>query len=246
MKIVSSLYLTVAAHESVGHGLIATVREGPVAPPIRTLHRRLGVLVPFALSCADADDAMHQLALCLLLLQVVVLGDAVDELADLIGLTGEGGVRCALGQLVNLMKGVELQQFLGNERVNVGAGVTQVIKVQVLPGVQAGVADWPLAVALAGCACCAGNMAWLCRKYGYRLTCNSYILVAEAVAGRQFGGFGRLAGLQWYATGGVGHSHAIGGVGLTACFGGVVCGALVDRQAGLSAAIEAAGQDTAD
>lgn len=48
------------------------------------------------------------------------------------------------------------------------------------------------------------------------------------------------------ATGGVGHSHAIRRVGLTTCFRGMVCGALVNRQAGLSAAVKPAGQYTTD
>ena len=126
--------LTVTAHERVGHGLVAAVREGPVAPPVRTLPRRLVALVPLALPRTDADDAVHQLALGLLLLQVVVLSDAVDELADLVGLAGERGVGSALGQLVDLVQGVELQQLLGDERVNVCARVAQVIQVIVLPG----------------------------------------------------------------------------------------------------------------
>lgn len=91
-------------------------------------------LVSLALPRADADDAVHQLALGLLLLQVVVLGDAVDELADLVGLAGERGVGGALGQLVDLVQGVKLQQLLGDERVNVCARVTQVVQVIVLTG----------------------------------------------------------------------------------------------------------------
>ncbi len=126
--------LTVTAHESVGHGLVAAVGESPVVPPVGTLPRRLVALVPLPLSRADADDSVHQLALGLLLLQVVVLSDAVDELADLVGLAGERGVGRALGQLVNLVQGVQLQQLLGDERVDVCARVTQVIQVIVLTG----------------------------------------------------------------------------------------------------------------
>lgn len=106
--------LTVTAHESVGHGLVAAVRESPVAPAIRTLSCRLMALVSLALPRADADDPVHQLALGLLLFQVVVLGDAVDELTDLVGLAGERRVRGALGQLVDLVQGVKLQQLLGD------------------------------------------------------------------------------------------------------------------------------------
>lgn len=128
------LDLTVTAHEGVGHGLVAAVREGPVAPPVRTLSCRLMALVSLALPGADADDSVHQLALGLLLLQVVVLSDAVDELADLVGLAGERGVGGALGQLVNLVQGVKLQQLLGDKRVNICARVTQIIQVIVLTG----------------------------------------------------------------------------------------------------------------
>lgn len=71
-------------------------------------------LVPLALPRADANDSVHQLALGLLLLQVVVLGNAVDELTDLVGLAGERGVRGALGKLVDLVQGVKLQQLLGD------------------------------------------------------------------------------------------------------------------------------------
>lgn len=126
--------LTVTAQEGVGHGLIAAVRQGPVTPPVRTLSRRLVALVSLALPGADADDSVHQLALGLLLLQVVVLSDAVDELTDLVGLAGERGVRGAFGQLVNLVQGIKLQQLLGDKRVNICACVTQVIQVIVLTG----------------------------------------------------------------------------------------------------------------
>lgn len=124
--------LTITAHEGVCHGLVATVGEGPVPPAVMMLPGRQVTLVPFALPRADADDPVHQLALGLLLLQVVVLSDAVDELADLVGLAGEGGIGGALGQLVNLMQGVKLQQLLGDQRVNVF--VALLIQVVVLVG----------------------------------------------------------------------------------------------------------------
>lgn len=199
-------------------------------------------LVPLALSGADADDPVHQLALGLLLLQVVVLSDAVDELADLVGLAGERGVRGALGQLVNLVQGVELQQLLGDQRVNVCACIAQVIQVIVVTGQQAGVADRPLCLPPAGRTGSFGGSNWI----PDRLTCDAHIRVAEAVTCGQFRGFGRLAGLQRDPAGGVGHRHAIRRVRLTACFRGVVCGALIYRQAGLSAAIKPTGQYTAD
>lgn len=119
--------LTVTAYEGVGHGLVAAVRKSPVAPPIRTLSGGLMALVSLALSRADAYDPVHQLALGLLLLQVVILGDAVDELADLVGLAGERRVGGALGQLVDLVQGVKLQQLLGDEGVNVRARFAQVV-----------------------------------------------------------------------------------------------------------------------
>ncbi len=126
--------LTVTADESVGHGLVAAVRQSPVTPPVWTLSCGLMALVSLALPRADADDAVHKLALGLLLLQVVVLGDAVDELTDLIGLAGERGVRGALGQLIDLVQGIKLQQLLGNKRVNVRACLAQVVQVIVLTG----------------------------------------------------------------------------------------------------------------
>lgn len=143
--------------------------------------------VSLALSSADADDPVHQLALCLLLLQVVVLGNAVDELTDLIGLAGERRVRGALSQLVNLVQGVKLQQLLGDKRVNVCARVTQVIQVVVVAGYEAGVADRPVVVPPAPGR--TGPFGW--RKWiSYRLTCNAHIWVTEAVTGGQLGDFG--------------------------------------------------------
>lgn len=138
-----------------------------------------------ALSGADADDPVHQLALGLLFLQVVVLSDAVDELADLIGLARERRVRGALGQLVDLVQGVELQQLLRDKRVNVCAGVAQVIQVIVLARQQAGVADWPLALPLAGGTGSFGGSNLIL----YCLTIDAYIMVSEAVACRQLGNF---------------------------------------------------------
>lgn len=84
-----------------GHGLIAAVWESPITSTVWT--SRMGALVLLALPCADADDPVHQLALSLLLLKVVVLGNAVDELADFVGLARERGVGGALGQLVDLV-----------------------------------------------------------------------------------------------------------------------------------------------
>lgn len=217
--------LTVTAHEGVGHGLVAAVRESPVTPPIGTLPRRLVTLIPLALPGADPDDPMHQLALGLLLLQVVILSDAVDEVADLIGLAGERRIRGALGQLVDLVEGVKLQQLLGDKRINVRARVTQVVQIVVLPGQQAGVADRPLCLHFARCTGPFGGS----NRVPDRLACDAHIRVAEAVTGGQLGGFGGLAGLQSDPTGGVGHGHAIRRVRLTTRSRGVVSGALVDR-----------------
>lgn len=184
---------------------------------------------------------MHQLALGLLLLQVVVLSDAVDELADLVGLAGEGGVGGALGQLVDLMQGVKLQQLLGDERVNVC--VVVVVQVVVLVGQQAGVAHRPLAFPLTGLASPFGGSNWIL----YCLTCNAHIWVAETVTLGQSGGLGGLIiGLQRDAASRVGHSHAIGRSRLTARFRGMVCRALVNRKARLPGAIKSTGQYTTD
>ena len=230
--------LTVAARdEGVGHGLVAAVREGPVAPPIRTLPRGLMALVPLALARADADDPVHQLALGLLLLQVVVLSDAVDELADLDGLAGEGRVRGALGQLVDLVQGVQLQQLLGDERVNVCARVAQVVQVVVVTGQQAGVADRPVALPSARRTGPFGGGD----RIPDRLARDAHVRVAEAVTRGQFGGFGDFARLQRNATGGVGDGHAISRVRLAAHLRRMVCGALVNGQAGLPAAIKSTG-----
>ncbi len=80
----------------------------------------------------------------------------------------------------------------------------------------------------------------------YCLTCDAHIWVAEAVTRGQLRGFCGLIGFQRDATRWVGHSHAIRRVRLAACFGGMVCGALVNGQAGLSAAIKSTGQYTTD
>lgn len=234
--------LTVTAHEGVGHGLVAAVGQSPVTPAVGTLSCGLVALVPLALPRADANDTVHQLALGLLLLQVVVLSDAVDELADLVGLAGERGVGRALGQLVDLVQGVQLQQLLGDEGVDVRARVAQVVQVVVLAGEQAGVADRPVAFPFTG----RTGPFWGGDRVPYCLTRDAHIRVAEAVTRGQLGGLGGLAGLQGNATGGVAHGHAIRRVRLAARFRGMVCGALVNRQTGLSAAIKSTGQYAAD
>lgn len=184
---------------------------------------------------------MHQLALSLLLFQVVVLGNAVDELADLVGLAGEGRVGGALGQLVDLMQRVELQQLLGDQGVNVCARVAHV-QVVVFARQKAGVAHGPLAV----------PFPWGSGPLGGRNLvpdrppCDAHIGVAEAVAGGQLGGFGGLVRLQRNATRGVGQGQAVGRVGVASRFGGLVCGALVNRQARLPAAVKSARQYAAD
>lgn len=227
--------------EGVGHGLVPTVWQGPVAPAVGPLSSRLIALVSPALPGADADDPVHQLALGLLLFQVVVLGDAVDELADLVGLAGEGRVGGALGQLVDLMQRVELQQLLGDQRVNVRARVAHV-QVVVFTRQKAGVARRPLALPFPWGADPLGGRNWVpdCA------TRDAHIWVTEAVVRGQLGGFGRLAGLQRKTTCGVGYSHAVRWVRFASSFGGVVCGALVDRQAGLPAAVESTREHAAD
>lgn len=176
---------------------------------------------------------MHQLALGLLLFQVVVLRNAVDELADLVGLAGEGGVGGALGQLVDLMQRVELQQLLGDQRVNVCARVAH-IQVVVFTGQKAGVAHGPLVLPFPWGSGPLGGR----NRVPDRPPCDAHIRVVEAVVGGQLGGFGRLVRLQWNATGGVGQGQAIGRVRVASRFGGLVCGALVNRQAGLPAAVK--------
>lgn len=106
------------------HGLVPTVRRvAPAGLVLVALAAREGDVWPHpALAGADADDAPHQPALGVLLVQVVVLSDAVDEVRDLVGLLQEDGVRGALGQLVDLVDAEELRELLEDEHVDLAAG----------------------------------------------------------------------------------------------------------------------------
>lgn len=168
--------LTVAA-QGVGHGFVAAVRQSPVVPAVGTLARRLLAGLLLGLTRADADDPVHQLALRLLLLQIVVLGNVVDEFADLVGLAEERGIGRALGELFDLMEGVKLQELLGDKRVNVCA-VARVVQVVAVVGQQAGVADRSLALPFCGWTGPFGDI----HRIIYKLPSKANIWVTEAFA----------------------------------------------------------------
>lgn len=109
--------------EGKGHGFMSAVRQCPIPPPIWLQQCILGFAV-FAFTAfrslrlvfarADAYDAVYKPALGLLLLQVVVLRNAVDQVADLVGLAWEWQVWGTLGQLFDLVQFIKLQKLLGN------------------------------------------------------------------------------------------------------------------------------------
>lgn len=241
--------LTVAADE--GHSFIAAVGgKGSIAAPPGVgvgvgvggwspPHRLAPVLL--VLAGADPNDAMHQPALGLALLQVEVLGDAVDELADLVGLAGEGGVGGAAGQLVDLVQGIQLQQLLADQRVHV-AQLFRLLLLVVVHRQQTGTADRAPAVPAAPSAGCSTAPRGGDRVH-HRLARDANVRVAEAVAGGQLG---VSAGLAVSSPA----PYALWGARLCTRFGRVVRGALGagggGGQAGLPAAVEAAGEQAAD
>ncbi len=102
-----SALLTITKGE--GHGLVPTVGQRSIPPPVSMLYCVVRFIV-FAfvtfrgfVAGADAYDAVHQSTLRFLLLQVVVLSNAVDQVADLNGFPGEGHVGCAFGKLLDLV-----------------------------------------------------------------------------------------------------------------------------------------------
>lgn len=235
--------LTVTADE--GHGFIAAVGwKSSIATSANGSGRSppsLQTSVLLVLAGADANDAMHQPALGLALLQVKVLGNTVDELADLVSLAGEGGVRGAAGQLVDLVQGVQLQQFLADQRIH----VTQLLCFFLLVIVQrqkTGTTDRAAAVPNTRPAGCSAPLGGGDRVH-YRLACDANIRVAEAVTGGQLG---MSAGL---AISSQAPSTPLW-TGLCASFGRVVCGTFSASgsygQTWLPAAIEATGEKAAD
>lgn len=239
------LALTVAADE--GHSFIAAVGEkGSIAasPGVGvgggSPNPRLAPVL-LVLAGADADDAMHQSALGLALLQVEVLGDAVNELADLVGLAGEGGVGGAAGQLVDLVQSVQLQQLLADQRVHI-AQLLRLLLLVVVQREQTGTADGAPAVPTAPSArrsipLRGGNRVHHC------LASDANVRVAEAVAG------GQLRVSAWLAVSSPA-TYTPWGAGLCARFRRVVRGALGagggSGQARLPATVEATGEQAAD
>lgn len=195
---------------------------------------------------ADADDAVHQPTLGLLLLQVVVVCDAVDEVADLVGLPRERQVGRAFGQLLDLVQFIKFQELFGDERVDVRAATVQIVQIQILPGDDTGVADGPLAVSLRGGAGGGpGPARGRVRGHGvldHPLAGDVDVAVPEAAGAGQLPG---LAVLQTHAARGVRQRRAVGLPLLGLGFGRVIRGALVGRQAGFARAVEAAGEDAA-
>lgn len=106
------------------HRLIPAVwRVAPAGLLLVALAGRDGNVGPDpAFPGADADDASDQPALGILLIQVVVLSYAVDEVRDLVGLLQEDGVRGALGQLVDLVDAEQLRELLEDQDVDLPAG----------------------------------------------------------------------------------------------------------------------------
>lgn len=225
-----------------GHGLVPAVGQRSVPPPVHLLHSIVFALIAFGglVAGADADDAVHQPTLGLLLLQVVVVRDAVDQVADLVRLARERQVGRAFGQLLDLVQFIKFKKLFGDERVDVRAAVVQVVQIQVLPG-DAGVADGPLAVFLRRRPGPARG-----RVRGHRvlhpLAGDVDVAVPEAARAGQLP---RLAVLHARAARGVGQGRAVGLPWLALGFGRVIRGALVGRQAGLAGAVEAAGEDAA-